>query len=73
MKATMKAHRGAFASVRSAVDARAWKLGDAGQAIGLFLLAADMATTAALAGDQLQPSDRRGLRRLWDDLRSQGE
>jgi hypothetical protein len=53
------------------VQAKVDELGGAGQAIGLFMLAADMATTAAVGGDLLADGDCRELRRLWDDLRSQ--
>jgi hypothetical protein len=71
MRDTMEANAGAYAPVRAAVDAKVGELGGAGQAVGLFMLAADMATTAAVGGDQLDDGDRRELRRLWDDLRSQ--
>jgi len=69
---TMEAKPGLYASVRSAVQARLNELGGAGQSIGLFMLTADMATTAAVAGDgQLDSGERRELRHLWDELRSQ--
>lgn len=72
MRETMDAKPSAYASVRSAVHARLDELGGAGQAIGLFMLAADMATTAAVAGDgQLDSSERRELRHLWNELLSQ--
>ena len=74
MRDTMDANPSAYALVRSTLVTKIDELGGAGQAIGLFMLAADMATTAALAGDgRLNASDRRELRRLWNDLRSQSE
>lgn len=71
MRQTMEENPGAFSPVRAAVQAKVDELGSAGQTIGLFMLAADMATTAAVPGDLLEDGDRRELRRLWDDLRSQ--
>lgn len=71
MRQTMEENAGAFPPVRVAVQAKVDELGGAGQAIGLFMLATDMATTAAVGGDLLEDGDRRELRRLWDDLRSQ--
>jgi hypothetical protein len=67
----MEENPGAFAPVRAAVQTKVNEFGGAGQAIGLFMLAADMATTAAVGGDLLEDGDRRELRRLWNDLRSQ--
>ena len=72
MQDTMKANPGAYAPVRAVVQSKVDDLGGAGQAIGLFMLAADLATTAAVGGDQLGDGDRRELRRLWVDLRAQG-
>lgn len=71
MRESMEANPSAYAPVRAAVSARVSDLGGAGQAIGLFMLAADMATAAAVGGDRLDDGDRRELRRLWGDLRSQ--
>lgn len=70
MRQTMDETPGAFPPVRAAVQAKINELGGTGQAIGLFMLAADMATTAAVAGDLLEDGDGGELRRLWDDLRS---
>ncbi len=72
MRQSMEENPSAFPPVRAALQAKVDELGGAGQAIGLFMLAADMATTAAVGGDLLEDGDRRELRRLWDDLRSQG-
>lgn len=66
----LKEQPGAYNRVRAAVRARLDELGGVGEELGLFMLAADMATTEALYGDRLAASDRRDLRRLWDDLRS---
>lgn len=72
MRETMEATPSAYPPVRSSVQAKVDELGGAGQAIGLFMLAADMATTAAIGSDdQLDDGDRRELRRLWNDLRAQ--
>jgi hypothetical protein len=73
MRQTMEEQSGAYGPVRAAVQAKVDDLGGAGNAIGLFMLAADMATTVAVGGDQLDDGDRRELRRLWADLRSQQE
>lgn len=70
MRQTMEEQPSAYAPVRAAVQRQVNDLGGAGQAIGLFMLAADMATTAAVGGDSLNDADRRELRRLWNDLRS---
>lgn len=73
MRDTMEANPGAYPPVRAAVQAKVSELGAVGQAVGLFMLATDMATTAAIgSGDQLDDGDRRELRRLWDSLRFQG-
>ena len=64
-------HPGAHASVRSAVEDRVNALGGAGEAVGLFVLAADEATTSELPHKELTESDRANLRQLWNDLRSQ--
>jgi hypothetical protein len=74
MRDAMDANPSAYALVRSTLMAKIDELGGANQAIGLFMLAADMATTAAVAGDdRLDAGDRQELRRLWNDLRSQSE
>jgi hypothetical protein len=67
----MGEHPGAYASVRAAVAERVDALGGAGEAIGLFMLAADTATTSALPHKELTDADRSNLRQLWNDLRSQ--
>jgi hypothetical protein len=72
VRVTMEENRRAYGTVRVAVEEQVRSLGGAGRSLGLFRLAADMATTAAIGGDQLSRSDRRQLRRLWDDLRTQG-
>ena len=46
-------------------------LGGADNALGLFMLAADEATTAALPHKELTDADRANLRQLWNDLRTQ--
>jgi hypothetical protein len=71
MRQTMEENPGSFPPVRAAVQAKVDELGGAGQAIGLFMLAAAMATTAAVGDDLLEDGDCRELRRLWGDLRSQ--
>jgi len=71
MRHTMEEQSWAYAPVRAAVQRKVDDLGGAGNAIGLYMLAADMATTAAVGGEQLAGGERRELRRLWDDLRSQ--
>lgn len=71
MRQTMEENPGSFPPVRAAVQAKVDELGGAGRATGLFMLAADMATAAAVGGDLLEDGDGRELRRLWDDLRSQ--
>lgn len=68
MRASMQERPGAYQAVRAAVGERINSLGGAGQSLGLFLLAADMATTAAIADSHLNDDDRRQLRRLWCDL-----
>lgn len=65
----MDARPEAFNHVRQAVHQRLDVLGGTGQELGLFMLAADMATTAELVKD-MPAGDRQELRRLWDDLRS---
>lgn len=65
---TMENNASAYAAVRAVVQQRVDELGGAGQAIGLFMLAADLATTEALIGDQLEVDRRSELRRLWHDL-----
>lgn len=55
--------------LRQVVQARLEELGGVGKELGLFMLAADMATTAERA-DGLTSADQRTLRRLWNDLRS---
>jgi hypothetical protein len=69
MRVALEENPGAYASVRSAVQRRVNDLGGAGQAIGLFMLAADMATTEALAGGLTDPQ-RSELRALWNNLHS---
>src|SRR6478609_200335 len=72
MRDTMDAHPSVYGLVRSTLVAKIDELGGADQAIGLFMLAADMATTAAIAADdRVDAGDRQELRRLWNDLRSQ--
>jgi hypothetical protein len=68
MKASMHEHAHAYRMVRVAVEGQIASLGGAGQSLGLFMFAADMATTAAIAGDHLDNGDRIQLRRLWNDL-----
>ena len=68
MREAMDKNPGPYQAVRAAVQGRVDELGGAGQAAGLFMLAADMATTAAIGGDTVDESDQRELRRLWDDL-----
>lgn len=70
MRATMGENAGPYAAVRAAVQRRVDDLGGAGQALGLFMLAADMATTEALVRDDLTVQQRSELRALWNDLRS---
>jgi hypothetical protein len=71
MREAIEMNPGAYASVRATVHRRVDDLGGAGNAIGLFILAADMATAAAVAGeeDRFDAQDEWELRRLWDDLR----
>jgi hypothetical protein len=59
-----------FTRVRTAVAARLDELGGAGEKVGLFMLAADMATTKELVGDRLSKDERSQLRDLWDHLRT---
>lgn len=61
----------AWARVRAAVQTRLDELGGAGEATGLFMLAADAAATSYSMLAKLTPDERRQLRRLWDDLRAQ--
>jgi hypothetical protein len=61
----------AYSSLRAAVEQRVNALGGAGEAMGLFMLAADAATTSALPHKELTDADRANLRTLWNDLRSQ--
>ena len=70
MRAAMANSGGAYASVRQVVKTRVDDLGGAGEAEGLFMLAADMATTEALMGDELDQGQRNELRALWVDLLS---
>lgn len=70
MRAAMDEKGHAYASVRAAVQRRVDDLGGAGQAIGLFMLAADMATTEVLVRDELTSRQRSELRALWNDLLS---
>jgi hypothetical protein len=60
----------AYARVRAAVRARLDELGGVGGELGLFMLAADMATTESVYRARLSAQDRSQLRRLWNDLRS---
>jgi hypothetical protein len=60
---------GPFTRLRGAVAARLEELGGAGEQTGLFMLAADMATTNELVGDRLSADERGQLRDLWDHLR----
>lgn len=55
--------------LRDAVKGRLDQLGGVGEEFGLFMLAADMATTAEV-GTGMDDADRRALRTLWDDLRA---
>jgi hypothetical protein len=71
MRKAMSTRPAAYGGLRAAVQARLAELGGAGEATGLFMLAADMATTASMASINLTPDDRRQLRRLWDELRAQ--
>src|SRR3954469_21047705 len=59
----------AYHRLRIAVHARLAELGEVGRERSLIMLAADMATTAALYGHMLADAERRALRRLWDGLR----
>jgi hypothetical protein len=70
LKQGLREQPGAYNRVRAAVRARLDELGGVGEELGLFMLAADMATTEALYGDRLSASDRTDPRRLWNDLRS---
>jgi len=72
MRSAMDENGGAYAAVRGAVQRRVGELGGAGQAEGLFMLAADMATTEALVGEDLDDDQRSELRALWLDLLRQG-
>lgn len=67
MRSTMEESPGPYQRVREAVNERISDLGGAGQAEMLFKLAADMATTAAVAND-IEESERHTLCRLWNDL-----
>jgi hypothetical protein len=69
MRETMQGNIAPYNGLRRVVQARLEELGGTGEERGLFMLAADMATTAECA-EGLTPDDRRGLRRLWNDLRS---
>lgn len=71
VQATTKTNNGAYASVRAAVGQRVRELVGAGEAEGLFMLAADLATTEALVGDDLEDGQRVELRALWVDLLGQ--
>jgi hypothetical protein len=64
-----RAHPAMYGATRAAVQARLRELGGVGQEMGLFMLAADLATTDAVYGRHLGGSERRDLRRLWEDLR----
>lgn len=70
MERTMDERPAAYNQLRAAVHERLDDIGGVGEERGLFLLAADMATTEALVGGALSSDDRRALRRLWDHLRS---
>jgi hypothetical protein len=70
MRAAMAENKDTYASVRAAVQRQVDDLGGAGQAIGLFMLAADMATTEVLVRDELTSQQRSELRALWNDLLS---
>jgi hypothetical protein len=50
--------------------ARLDELGGVGEELGLFMLAADLATTESVYGARLSAHDRVQLRRLRNDLRS---
>ena len=69
MRDTMERGIAPYNGLRHVVQARLQELGGVGEELGLFMLAADMATTAERA-EGLTPDDRRALRRLWNDLRS---
>jgi hypothetical protein len=69
MREMMSADMAPYHALRQAVEARLDELGGVGKEAGLFMLAADMATTAEMA-PRLDGADRRALRRLWDDLRA---
>jgi hypothetical protein len=58
-----------FTRVRATVAAHLDEFGGAGEKVGLFMLAADMATTNDLVGDRLSAEERRQLRNLWDHQR----
>ena len=62
-------HPAAYGATRVAVQARLRELGGVGEELGLFMLAADLATTEAVYARQLGVSERGQLRRLWNDLR----
>lgn len=69
VESTVRNRFGEVRRVRGAVDHRLDQLGVTGHVRNLFYLAADMATTAAVA-DGLTSGDRRELRKLWEDLLS---
>jgi len=62
--------RASYNQVRAAVAARLDDLGGVGEERGLFILAADLATTEAIYREQLTSEDQIALRRLWSDLLS---
>jgi hypothetical protein len=50
------------------VHERLADLGGVRQELGLFMLAADMATTERLKRNQLSADERQQLRALWEEL-----
>lgn len=66
---TEEKYPGAIVAVRNSLDERLSELSGVGEERGLFLLAADCATTAAVH-PHLEDSDRAELRVLWRDLLS---
>ncbi len=71
LNAAKKDNPGAYVVVQEAVNRRVSELGGAGEAIGLFMLAADMATTESVARSELTGAQRSELRQLWNDLLAQ--
>lgn len=63
-----KNHRGQLAQLHGAINDRFKTAGARDDYVNVFYAAGEMALMEKVGRAQLQPEDRRTLRRLWEDL-----